>query len=111
MVEASHIKKGNEGLGLLAGDEVHARWKMENGWHSTFDSIRNHGKRGANFGLQIIGNEGVIDLRCDCEPFAIFEKASHGCPLKSIWLDSDYRTGLGKKTQPVRLLVHPEGVC
>ena len=70
LVEKSDIKPGNEGLGPLAGDEVHARWKMANGWTSTFDSIRGHGIKSPNFGLQIVGNQGVIDLRCDREPFA-----------------------------------------
>ena len=77
LVEKSDIKPGNEGLGPLAGDEVHARWKMKNGWTSTFDSIRGHGIKTANFGLQIVGNQGVIDLRCDREPFAHMRE---GCP-------------------------------
>ena len=86
LVEKSDIKPGNEGLGPLAGDEVHARWKMKNGWTSTFDSIRGHGIKSANFGLQIVGNQGVIDLRCDREPFAHFRE---GCP----WLPD-------RKTEP-----------
>ena len=86
LVEKSDIKPGNEGLGPLAGDEVHARWKMKNGWTSTFDSIRGHGTKTANFGLQIIGNEGVIDLRCDREPLAHFREGSP-------WL-------LDRKTEP-----------
>ena len=86
LVEKSDIKPGNEGLGPLAGDEVHARWKMKNGWASTFDSIRGHGTKTANFGLQIIGNEGVIDLRCDREPLAHFREGSP-------WL-------LDRKTEP-----------
>ena len=86
LVEKSDIKPGNEGLGPLAGDEVHARWKMKNGWTSTFDSIRGHGIKTANFGLQIIGNEGVIDLRCDREPLAHFREGSP-------WL-------LDRKTEP-----------
>ena len=108
LVEANDIKTGNEGLGLIAGDELHARWKMKNGWHATFDSIRNHGKRESNFGMQIIGNEGVIDLRCDCEPFAHIregipwlptEKASDWIPISS--------HGVGQKeTLAIRLLVH-----
>ena len=86
LVEKSDIKPGNEELGPLAGDEVHARWKMKNGWTSTFDSIRGHGIKTANFGLQIIGNEGVIDLRCDREPLAHFREGSP-------WL-------LDRKTEP-----------
>ena len=108
LVEASHIRKGNEGLGLLAGDEVHARWKMENGWHSTFDSIRNHGKRGANFGLQIIGNEGVIDLRCDCEPFAHLRDGSPWMPTEkaNVWVPISSQGVARKETAPIRSFVH-----
>ena len=108
LVEKSDIKPGNEGLGPLAGDEVHARWKMENGWTSTFDSIRGHGIKSANFGLQIVGNQGVIDLRCDREPFAHIRE---GCP----WLP-DGKTepwvpissqGIGKsETIPISQTVH-----
>jgi len=95
LVEKSDIKPGNEGLGPLAGDEVHARWKMKNGWTSTFDSIQGHGMKSANFGLQIIGNEGVIDLRCDREPFAHIRE---GCP----WLPD-------RKTEPW-VLISSQGI-
>ena len=113
LVEASHIKTGNEGLGLIAGDEVHARWKMKNGWHATFDSIRNHGKREANFGMQIIGNEGVIDLRCDCEPFAHLRQGipwltrknhSEWTPISSNGIDKE-------ETKPIQFLVHNHKVA
>lgn len=77
LVKGKDVKPGNEGLGPLAGDEVHARWKMENGWNTTFDSVRDHGSKSASFGLQIIGNEGMIDLRCDREPLAHIHE---GCP-------------------------------
>jgi len=103
LVEKSDIKPGNEGLGPLAGDEVHARWKMKNGWISTFDSIRGHGIKLANFGLQIIGNEGVIDLRCDREPLAHFRKGSPWLPDRKTepWV-SISSGGIGKsETIPI----------
>ena len=108
LVEANDIKTGNEGLGLIAGDEVHARWKMKNGWHATFDSIRGHGIKSANFGVQIIGNEGMIDLRCDCEPFAHIREGISWLPTEktSDWIPISSH-GVGQKEiQPVRLLVH-----
>ena len=70
------VVDGNEGLGPLAGDEVHARWRMENGWSATFDSIKGHGTRPAGFGLQVIGNDGILDVRCDKEPLFYFLKGS-----------------------------------
>ena len=97
LVQKKDIQPGNEGLGPLAGDEVHARWKMKNGWHTTFDSIRGHGMKSANFGLQIIGNEGVIDLRCDREPFAHFREGSPWLPDSKLssWIPISSE-GIGK---------------
>jgi len=64
------VAEGAEGLGPLAGNEVHARFEMESGIPVFFDSIQNAGTRDAGFGLQMIGSRGVIDLRGDAEPLA-----------------------------------------
>ena len=64
------VKDGAEGLGPLAGNEVHARYEMERGMPAFFDSVHDAGTRQAGFGLQIIGTEGIIDLRADQDPLA-----------------------------------------
>jgi predicted dehydrogenase len=69
-VTKAHVIDGSEGIGTLAGNEVHARFEMENGLPLFFDSVQNAGTRDAGFGLQLIGNEGIIDLRIDAEPLA-----------------------------------------
>lgn len=75
-VTKADVKDGDEGIGPLAGDEVHARFEMENGLPFFFDSIKDGRLKKpayddpASFGLQIFGNEGVIDFRMDQEPFA-----------------------------------------
>jgi predicted dehydrogenase len=75
-VTKKDVHDGNEGLGPLAGDEIHARWRMANGWTAYFDSVRNRGRREAAFGLQIIGNKGVVDIRNDREPLVhVMEKS------------------------------------
>ena len=89
LVEANDIKTGNEGLGLIAGDELHARWKMKNGWHATFDSIRNHGKRESNFWNANYWKRRGDRFDAIANLLLIFGKESHGCPLKIVWLDSD----------------------
>ena len=61
---------GAEGIGRMAGNEVHAHYEMENGLSAFFDSIAGAGTKAAGFGLQIIGAEGGIDLRIDREPLA-----------------------------------------
>jgi predicted dehydrogenase len=71
-VTRDDVKDGDEGLGPLAGNEVHARWEMEGGAPAFFDSVVNAGDRTAGFGLQLIGTQGLIDLRVDAEPVAHF---------------------------------------
>lgn len=70
LVAKRHIKEGAEGLGPLAGNEVHARFEMERGPIAYFDSLANDGTNSEGFGLRIVGSEGVIDLKCDREPLA-----------------------------------------
>ncbi len=65
---ASDVGEGAEGIGPLGGNEVHARFEMADGRPAFFDSVQNAGVRESGFGLQIIGTEGVIDLRIDAEP-------------------------------------------
>ena len=69
-VIAGDLFEGDEGVGLLAGNEVHARFETESGLPIFFDSIQGAGSSEAGFGLQLIGTEGVIDLRVDREPLA-----------------------------------------
>ncbi len=69
-VTKADVKEGDEGIGPLAGNEVHARFEMESGIPVFFDSIHDAGTKQAGFGLQIIGTLGIIDLRIDTEPLA-----------------------------------------
>jgi predicted dehydrogenase len=71
-VDVKDLVEGTEGVGPLAGNEVHARFETENGLPLFFDSIQGAGSREAGFGLQLIGSEGIIDLRADREPLAHF---------------------------------------
>jgi len=70
LVTKADLKQGDEGIGLLAGNEVHARFELSDGIVLSFDSIQNAGIKEAGFGLQIIGTQGIIDFRIDQEPLA-----------------------------------------
>jgi hypothetical protein len=64
--------------------------------------------KSANFGLQIIGNQGVIDLRCDREPFAHFQEGIPWLPAEktSDWIPISSQ-GVGQKeTVPNHSFVH-----
>jgi predicted dehydrogenase len=69
-VTRADVKEGAEGIGLLAGNEVHARFDLDRGIPAYFDSIATAGDRAAGFGLQLIGTKGIVDLRVDQEPVA-----------------------------------------
>lgn len=69
-VTKADVKQGNEALGLLAGNEVHARYQMQRGIIAYFDSIANDETENAGFGLQIIGSKGMIDINTDANPLA-----------------------------------------
>ena len=70
LVTRADVKEGAEGVGPLAGNEVHARFDLERGVPAYFDSIAQAGVAAAGFGLQLIGTKGIIDLRVDQDPVA-----------------------------------------
>jgi predicted dehydrogenase len=76
------VQQGAEAVGPIAGDRLHARYEMENGSVAYFDSIRSAGVPAANFGLQVIGNKGLIDFRIDVEPLAHFVAGNPFQPTK-----------------------------
>jgi predicted dehydrogenase len=70
LITKADVKEGDEGIGLLVGNEVHARYELAKGLTLYFDSIKEAGVKEAGFGLQIIGTKGIIDFRIDAEPLA-----------------------------------------
>jgi predicted dehydrogenase len=69
-VTRADVKDGAEGIGPLAGNEVHARFETASGVPIFFDSIAKAGIAAQGFGLQLVGNKGIIDLRVDSHPIA-----------------------------------------
>ena len=68
LLERAEVRDGDEGLGLLGGNAVHARFEMEAGVPFFFDSVQNAGDKAAGFGMQLICSEAVVDFRMDAEP-------------------------------------------
>jgi predicted dehydrogenase len=56
------VKPGNEGLGPLAGDALHARYAFANGVIGDIASVRGKGGNPSRFGLQLYGSKGVIEI-------------------------------------------------
>ncbi|MEI8383864.1 MAG: Gfo/Idh/MocA family oxidoreductase [Planctomycetota bacterium] len=61
-VAAAHVVEGNEGVGPLAGDAIHARYTFSKGVIGSFSSVRGKGGTPSRFGLQIFGSKGVIEI-------------------------------------------------
>ncbi len=76
------IVEGAEAVGPILGDRVHARYLMENGVPVYFDSIKGKGVPKAGFGIQLIGNKGLVDFRIDVDPIAHFVPGNPFQPTK-----------------------------
>ncbi len=66
----AHVTQGDDAVGAIAGNALHVRFETQRGIPLFFDSVKGGAVRGAGFGLQIVGNEGIIDLRLDEHPIA-----------------------------------------
>lgn len=76
LVTAADVKEGNEALGPLAADEIHARYRMENGITAYFDSLANDESKNKGFGLQLIGSDGTVIIHCDARPLAHYREGN-----------------------------------
>jgi predicted dehydrogenase len=59
---ANDVAEGAEGIGPLAGDSVHAMYRLAGGATAYFDSTRDARGNPTRFGLTILGSEGIVQL-------------------------------------------------
>lgn len=108
-VTAKDVKAGSEGLGPLAGDEIHARWHMANGLLASYTTFPHDGSNKTGYATHLIGTEGTISIHIDRRPVAWlspgnpFNPASRSLPRIPI-----NSTGLGQEetNQPLIDSVH-----
>lgn len=96
------IVEGAEGLGLLAGDEIHARWLLSSGLIASYTTFTDDGSKKAGYAVHLIGTQGTISIHIDRDPLAWltpgnpFDPASRKQPRVPITT-----AGLGKpESQP-----------
>lgn len=77
----SDIHNGDEGVGPIVGDEIHARYETASGIPLYFDSKKGAGSKGAAFGARILGSRGVISLQVDQEPLVVLERDGIWMPV------------------------------
>ena len=87
------IRPGDEGVGLIVGDEIHARYGTKSGIPLYFDSKKGTPAKGTPFGARLIGTKGVISLQIDEEPLAILERDGVKTPITT--------AGIGKP-EPIK---------
>jgi predicted dehydrogenase len=75
------IHLGDEGVGLIVGDEIHARYETKSGIPLYFDSKKGSWTKGTPFGARLIGTKGIISLQVDEEPLAILERDGKRTPI------------------------------
>jgi predicted dehydrogenase len=101
LVTKADVKEGAEGIGPMAGNEVHARYETESGTPIFFDSIAKAGVTTAGFGVQLIGTKGIIDLRVDSHPIAHLLPGSPFPPVKETRAWIPVTTGGVGKPEPI----------
>jgi hypothetical protein len=75
------IREGDEGVGLIVGDEIRARYETKSGIPLVFESKKGAWTKGTPFGARLIGAKGVISLQIDEEPLAILERDGWKTPI------------------------------
>jgi len=80
------IHPGDEGVGPIVGDEIHARFETARGIPLRFDSKKGEGRPGAPFGVWLVGTKGVVALRVDEEPLATLERDGQILPITTAGL-------------------------
>ena len=95
-VTKDDVFEGPEGLGPLAGDELHAIYKMSDGAMAYFSSLK-HAGNSKRYALQIHGSDGIIELTEGILPAVKYLNDAHWSPGRSgaKWQDVS-SAGIGK---------------
>lgn len=75
------VREGDEGVGRIVGDEIHARFETEGGVPVFFDSKKGLWDKKEGFGLRIVGERGTVDLLVDEEPLAYVTRDGRRQPV------------------------------
>ncbi len=82
-VSRKHVVEGDEGIGPLAGDVVYATWGMPDATVAYFGSRRKAMGDPSRYALQILGTEGIIEIREGTLPSVKYLDDPSWCPGRS----------------------------
>lgn len=74
------VVEGNENLGLLAGNEIHARWLLSSGLTCTYQTFTHDGSEGKGYSAHLVGTQGTITIKIDGDPLAWHSPGSTANP-------------------------------
>lgn len=80
-VTKKDVAEGAENLGLLAGNEIHAKWRLESGLMCSYKTFTHDGSDGEGYSAHLVGTEGTITLRIDGNPLAWLSPGSAANPI------------------------------
>ncbi|MCZ6675503.1 MAG: Gfo/Idh/MocA family oxidoreductase [Verrucomicrobia bacterium] len=97
-VTRNDVVEGAEGLGLIAGNEIHARWHLSSGLTCSYKTFANDGSNSTGYAAHLIGTKGTITIKIDGDPFAWLSPGNAADPVSRNNARIPITTaGLGKK--------------
>ena len=85
-VGPADVKEGDERIGLIAGNSLHAVYGFDHGVRGYFESTaEQEGNSGRRMGLELIGEQGIISLRGGGNRFAYLHTGGMWAPGEATW--------------------------
>jgi predicted dehydrogenase len=99
------VVEGAEGLGLMAGNEIHATYHLANGLVATYKTFTDDGSNNKGYALHLLGTNGTITIEIDGDPLAWLTPGNAADPTSRSNDRIPITTaGLGKEeTQPEKI--------
>lgn len=82
----SDVVQGDEGVGPIVGDEIHAAYETKSGIPLFFDSKKGLWDKKEGFGVRVVCEKATLDLRVDEEPLIHVVRDGLRTPLTSAGL-------------------------
>ena len=77
------VREGDEGVGRIVGDEIHAKYETKSGIPLHFDSKKGLWDKKEGFGVRVVCEKATLDLRVDEEPLIHVVRDGERTPLSS----------------------------
>ncbi len=104
-VTAREVRDGNEGIGPLAGDEIHAMYGFDSPAIGTFSTHKAQHGASSRFALHILGSLGMLAIRTSAEVYFCADPSWNPARSKTDWVRVTSQ-GVGKPETRDDLRLH-----